>query len=238
LHLSDFSRGVRDWQYSGSKSPHGGDGGDGVCGGGEGLGGGGGEGARIARTEKVGAATLSIVTPTALDRAEESLARALTEAKTPVAFSVTLMLAATFTLAAVTVRVTAAGATPMDAARFALKLAASKLSTVPATVITRDTSVSHAPPGVSGGGEGGGDGGGSEGEGGSGGGEGGGGEGDGGGGEGDGGGGLGDGGGGEGEGGGGLGGGGGGEGGGGEGLQTTCELLQWLSASTTQAVGR
>ena len=51
-----------------------------------------------------------------------------------------------------------------------------------------------------------------------------------------GGGGLGDGGGGEGEGGGGLGG--GGEGGGGEGLQTTCELLQWLSASTTQAVGR
>ena len=177
MHLSDFSRGVRDWQYSGSKSPHGGDGGDGGGGGGEGLGGGGGEGARIARTEKVGAATLSIVTPTALDRAEESLARAFTEAKTPVAFSVTLMLAATFTLAAVTVRVTAAGATPMDAARFALKLAASKLSTVPATVITRDTSVSHAPPGVSGGGEGGGDGGGGEGDGGGGEGLGGGGEG-------------------------------------------------------------
>eukprot|EP00964_Phaeocystis_antarctica_P158188 scaffold128696_cov51-Phaeocystis_antarctica.AAC.1 len=78
------------------------------------------------------------------------------EATTAVAFSVTLMLAATFTLAAVRVRVMAAGATPRDAARFALKLAASKFSTVPATVITRATSVSNAPPGVSGGGEGGG----------------------------------------------------------------------------------
>jgi len=86
----------------------------------------------------------------------------------------------------VTVRVTAAGVTLTDAARFALKLAASKLSTVPATDITRDTSVSHAPPGVRGGGEGGGDGGGGEGEGGGGEGLGGGGEGLGGGGEGEG----------------------------------------------------
>ena len=105
-----------------------------------------------------------------------------------------------------------------------MKLALLKLSTVPATVITRVTSSSHSPPGVSGGGEGGGgdgDGGGGDGGGGlGGGGEGGGadGGGDGGGGDGDGGGGLGDGGGGEGDGGGGEGDGGGGEGDGGGGL--------------------
>ena len=131
-----------------------GGGGDGEGGGGEGAV----EEARTACTAKVGAATLSIVTPTAIDRAEESLTRAFTEATTLAAFSVTFMLAATFTLAAVTVTVTAAGVTPIDAARFVLKLATSKLSTVPATVNIRATLVSHAPPGVSGGGEGGGDG--------------------------------------------------------------------------------
>ena len=78
-------------------------------GGGEG---GGGEGARSGRTAKVGAITLSIVTPTASDRAEELLARALREATTPVALSVTLTLAETLTLAAARVRVTAAGGTP------------------------------------------------------------------------------------------------------------------------------
>ena len=62
------------------------------------------------------------------------------------------MVAATFTLAAVTLRVTVAGSTPTRAARRSLKSAASKVSTVPANVTTRATSVSDAPPGVSGGG--------------------------------------------------------------------------------------
>ena len=67
------------------------------------------------------------------------------------------MVAATFTLAAVTLaavtlRVTVAGSTPTRAARRSLKSAASKVSTVPANVTTRSTSVSDAPPGVSGGG--------------------------------------------------------------------------------------
>eukprot|EP00964_Phaeocystis_antarctica_P151866 scaffold119549_cov63-Phaeocystis_antarctica.AAC.2 len=94
------------------------------------------------------------------------------------------MVAATLMLAAATLRVMAAGSTSIEAARCTMKLSASKASTVPAIVITRVTSVSNAPPGVSGGGDG--EGGGGEGEGGGGDGEGGGGEGEGGGGEGDG----------------------------------------------------
>eukprot|EP00964_Phaeocystis_antarctica_P039729 scaffold22726_cov42-Phaeocystis_antarctica.AAC.1 len=77
----------------------------------------------------------------------------------PVEVSTTLMVALTCTLPAVTVRVTASVDTLTEAARPAAKLALSKVSTVPATVITRVTSVSHAPPGVSGGGDAGGDGG-------------------------------------------------------------------------------
>ena len=75
------------------------------------------------------------------------------------AFSTTRMVAATRTLAAVTLRLMAAGSTPIEAASFNLKLCCArllKLWIVPAKVITRSISVSHAPPGVSGGGEGGG----------------------------------------------------------------------------------
>ena len=78
-------------------------------------------------------------------------------------------VATALALAAVTLRVMASGSTPTETARFTVKLASSKVSTVPATVITRATSVSHAPPGVSGegGGDDGGDTGGREGGGGS-----------------------------------------------------------------------
>ena len=62
------------------------------------------------------------------------------------------MVAATFTLAAITLRVMADGSTPIEAARRSLNSAASKVSTVPANVSTRSTSVSNVPPGVSGGG--------------------------------------------------------------------------------------
>jgi len=76
------------------------------------------------------------------------------------------MVAATLTLAAVTLRVTAAGSTPTKSARCSEKLAASKVSTVSANVATRFTSVRKLPPGESGGGcgcdGGGGDGGGGE----------------------------------------------------------------------------
>ena len=148
----------------------GGEGGGGGSGGGEGEGGGGkgggGEGATTTRTETVGGATLSTVTPTARDRAEALLARACTEATTFTASPTTRMVAATLTLAAVTLRVMAAGSTPTKAARCSVKSAASKVSTVPANVTTRSTSVSDAPPGVSGGGSGGeGDGGGGRGDG-------------------------------------------------------------------------
>jgi hypothetical protein len=64
----------------------GGGGGEADGGGDEADGGGGGaEGATIALTETVGGSTLSTGTPTALDRAEASLARACTEATTPAA---------------------------------------------------------------------------------------------------------------------------------------------------------
>eukprot|EP00964_Phaeocystis_antarctica_P149716 scaffold116942_cov48-Phaeocystis_antarctica.AAC.1 len=66
------------------------------------------------------------------------------------------MVAATLTLAAVTLRVTASDFTPTKSARCSEKLAASKVSTVPANVTARSTSVRSAPPGVSGGGDGGG----------------------------------------------------------------------------------
>ena len=209
----------------------GGEGGGGLGGsdGGGGLGDGGGVlGATTALTVMVVGPTLSTVTFSAWERAVMLLTRCCTEAMTPVAFSTNTIVAVILTLAAVTLRVTAAGSTSIEVARLALKLPASKVSTVPATVILRTTLVRDAPPGVSGGGEAGGgevdggdgdgDGGGRLGDGGGGlgdggiKGEGGGGLGDGGGGKGDGGGGEGEGGGDEGEGGGGLGEGGGGEG--------------------------
>ena len=87
------------------------------------------------------------------------------------------MLFRSLTLAAVTSRVMAAGSTSIEVARLDTKLPASKLSTVPATVIIRTTLVWDTPPGVSGGGEGGGEGGGGDGGGGEGGGLGGGGDG-------------------------------------------------------------
>ena len=117
----------------------------------------------------VGGSALSTVKPTARDKAVMLLERSCTEARTSVAFSTTRMVAATLTLAAVTLRVMAAGSTPIDAARFTVSLCFARLlkaSTVPAKVITRSISNCHAPPGVSGGGEGGGgDGGGDAGEG-------------------------------------------------------------------------
>ena len=61
------------------------------------------------------------------------------------------MVATTLTLAAVTLRETAAGSTPTKAARCSAKLAASKVSTVSANVATKLTSVNNAPPGESGG---------------------------------------------------------------------------------------
>eukprot|EP00964_Phaeocystis_antarctica_P131027 scaffold94890_cov33-Phaeocystis_antarctica.AAC.1 len=85
-----------------------------------------------------------------------SLERSCTEVTTSMAFSTTRMVAATLTLAPVTLRVMAAGSTPIEAASCTMKLALLKVSTVPANVITRVTSVSDAPPGVSGGGDGGG----------------------------------------------------------------------------------
>ena len=98
----------------------------------------------------------STVTPKARDRAEALLARACTASMTLSASPTTRMVAATLTLAAVTLRVTAAGSTPTKAERCSEKLEASKVSTVPANVTTRFTSVSVAPPGESGGGGGGG----------------------------------------------------------------------------------
>jgi hypothetical protein len=168
----------------------------------------------------VGGSTLSTATFSARDRAVMLLARSCTKAMTPVAFSTNTIVAVILTLAAVTLRVTAAGSTSIEVARLDLKLPASKVWTVPATVIIKTTLVWDAPPGVSGGGEGEGEGGGGDRGGVEGGmGDGGGGDGDGGGGLGDGGGGDGDGGGSEGDGGGGLGLGGGelGDGGRGEG---------------------
>eukprot|EP00964_Phaeocystis_antarctica_P149212 scaffold116267_cov30-Phaeocystis_antarctica.AAC.1 len=65
------------------------------------------------------------------------------------------MVAATLTLAGVTLRVMAASSTRITSARFFVKSLALKVSTVPANVTTRPTSVSHTAPGVSGGGAGG-----------------------------------------------------------------------------------
>ena len=143
----------------------GGLGGGGEGGGGEGGKGGGGEGATTARAVMVGGSTLSTATFSARDRAVMLLARSCTKGMTPVAFSTNKIVAVILTLAAVTLRVTASGSTSIEVARFDLKLPASKVSTVPATVIIRTTLVWDAPPGVSGGG-GGVSGGGGEGEGG------------------------------------------------------------------------
>jgi hypothetical protein len=139
-----------------------GEGGLGDGGGGDGDGGGG-EGATTARAVMMGGSTLSTATFSARDRAVTLLARSCTEAMTPVAFSTNTIVAVILTLAAVTSRVMAAGSTSIEVARLDSKLPASKLSTVPATVMLRTTLVWNAPPGVSGGGEGGGDGGGGEG---------------------------------------------------------------------------
>ena len=141
-----------------------GDGGGGLGDGGGGDGdGGGGEGATTVRAVMMGGSTLSTATFSARDRAVTLLARSCTEAMTPVAFSTNTIVAVILTLAAVTSRVMAAGSTSIEVARLDSKLPASKLSTVPATVMLRTTLVWNAPPGVSGGGEGGGDGGGGEG---------------------------------------------------------------------------
>jgi hypothetical protein len=149
----------------------GGLGGGGEGGGGEGGKGGGGEGATTARAVMVGGSTLSTATFSARDRAVMLLARSCTKGMTPVAFSTNKIVAVILTLAAVTLRVTASGSTSIEVARFDLKLPASKVSTVPATVIIRTTLVWDAPPGVSGaGGERGGEGGGGDGGGGEGGG--------------------------------------------------------------------
>ena len=139
-------------------------GGGGLSDGGGGDGdGGGGEGATTARAVMMGGSTLSTATFSARDRAVTLLARSCTEAMTPVAFSTNTIVAVILTLAAVTSRVMAAGSTSIEVARLDSKLPASKLSTVPATVMLRTTLVWNAPPGESGGGEGGGDGGGGEG---------------------------------------------------------------------------
>jgi len=129
-----------------------GDGGEvkrgGEGGGGEGLGGGGEAGGGDARTVIVGGSTLSSATFSARDRAVMLLARSCTELMTPKAFSTNVIVAVILTLAAVTLRVTAAGSTSIEAARLDIKLPASKVSTVPATVIIRTTLVWDAPPGV------------------------------------------------------------------------------------------
>ena len=115
-------------------------GGGGLSDGGGGDGdGGGGEGATTARTVMVGGSTLSTATFSARDRAVMLLARSCTKAMTPVAFSTNTIVAVTLTLAAVTLRVTAAGSTSIEVARLDVKLTASKVSTVPATVIIKTT---------------------------------------------------------------------------------------------------
>ena len=101
-----------------------GDGGGELGGGGEG---GGGEGATTARTVMVGGSTLSTATFSARDRAVMLLARSCTKAMTPVAFSTNTIVAVILTLAAVTLRVTAAGSTSIEVARLDLKLPASKV---------------------------------------------------------------------------------------------------------------
>ena len=60
---------------------------------------------------------LSTVTPAARDRLEALFARACTEAMTLAASPNTRIIAATLTLAALTLRVTAAASTPTKAAK-------------------------------------------------------------------------------------------------------------------------
>ena len=95
----------------------GGEGGGGGGLGGEGGEGGGGEGATTARTETVGGSIFSTGIPAARDRAESFFARACTDATTFSASPTTRMVAATSTLAGVTLSVMSAGSTPSKAAR-------------------------------------------------------------------------------------------------------------------------
>ena len=69
----------------------------------------------------LGGSALSTVMPVARDKAVMLFERRCTEATTSMAFSTNRIVAVTRTLAAVTLRLMAAGSTPIEAASFNLK---------------------------------------------------------------------------------------------------------------------